>query len=161
MATLVAARPKPSSAAQSLLLAGPAILLAGALGFQHLGGLAPCELCMWQRWPHLAALVLATAALAFPDARRPLLALAACAVLVSAGIGVLHVGVEHHWWVGPTTCASYAHTTGDIMRDMLAAPLIRCDAAAWSLLGISMAGWNALASSAIGIGALRLLARGR
>ena len=31
------------------------ILLLGALGFQYLDRLPPCELCMWQRWPHVGA----------------------------------------------------------------------------------------------------------
>ena len=36
--------------------AGSALLLAAALGFQA-AGYAPCELCILQRWPHLAAAV--------------------------------------------------------------------------------------------------------
>lgn len=162
MATLALARPVQAGSIQLLLIAGPAALLLGALGFQYLGGLHPCELCLWQRWPHLAAFVLALGAVARPQARRPLLALAAIAVLTSAGIAMLHVGVEQHWWIGPTACSSYAHVGGgDFMAAMMAAPIIRCDAAAWAMLGISMAGWNAIASTAIGIGALQMLARGR
>ena len=34
-------------------------LLAGALLFQYLGGLQPCPLCIWQRWPHAVAVALA------------------------------------------------------------------------------------------------------
>jgi len=41
-----------------LLLAVVAILLA-ALGFQHLGGVAPCELCYYQRIAYATAGVLA------------------------------------------------------------------------------------------------------
>ena len=43
--------------ARALALLLPAALLAGAWGSQLLGGLYPCEMCHWQRWPHYAALV--------------------------------------------------------------------------------------------------------
>jgi disulfide bond formation protein DsbB len=36
-------------------------LLLGALGFQFLAHLAPCEMCHWQRWPHIAAAFLGLA----------------------------------------------------------------------------------------------------
>jgi len=163
MATVALAPPMAARADRAawLLLLGPATLLAGALGFQFLGGMHPCELCMWQRWPHLAAIVLATAAFALPAARKPLLIAAGLAVLTSAGIAVLHVGVEQHWWVGPTTCSATGVPKGDFLAGMLAAPVIRCDAAAWSAFGISMAGFNALLSTLIGLGGLRLLANER
>src|SRR6185295_8411682 len=35
-----------------------ALLLTGAFLFQYAGGLAPCEMCIWQRWPHGAAILL-------------------------------------------------------------------------------------------------------
>ena len=161
MATFAAARPLDRDPAQWLLLAGPAALLLGALSFQYWGDLHPCELCMWQRWPHLVAIILTLGSSAMSQARRPLLALAAIAVLTSAALGLLHVGVEQHWWSGPTACSSYARIGGDFMAAMMRAPIIRCDAPAWGLFGVSMAGWNAIASSAIGFGALNLLARDR
>ena len=50
----------------SVLIAagGSLALLLGAFAFQHLGGLAPCKLCIWQRWPHVAAIAIGAAALA-------------------------------------------------------------------------------------------------
>ena len=148
--------------ANTTVLAGPALLLAGALGFQLIGGLAPCELCLWQRWPHLAAIALGLAALLARGAvRRLLVALAAVSILTSAGIALTHVGVEQGWWQGPTTCSSTELPSGDFASAMLAAPIVRCDAVAWQLAGISMAGWNAIASLALGAIALLWLARAR
>ena len=139
------------SPAHALLIAGPALLLLGALGFQHIGGLAPCEMCLWQRWPHLAALLLAVAALGLDGAaRRAALIVAAGAVLTSGAIGAYHAGVEWHWWAGPTHCTPVvAIGAGDFLKAMVAAPLVRCDVAAWQMAGISMAGWNALISAGI------------
>ena len=37
---------------------GSAALLLGAFGFQHIGGYAPCQMCLWQRWPHAAAIAI-------------------------------------------------------------------------------------------------------
>ena len=142
------------------LLAVPAALLAGALGFQYLGGLAPCEMCLWQRWALLAAL--AVAAVAWLAGKpRWLLVIAALAVLGNAAIAIFHAGVEQHWWQGLTACTAPPLTgsTADIMGQLMAQPLVRCDAIAWSLWGLSMAGWNALISLALGVWALWTLRR--
>lgn len=140
--------------ANATVLLGPALLLGGALGFQHLGALPPCEMCMWQRWPHLAALGLGLGALAVQGTtRRAVVVAAALAVLASAALGLFHAGVEQGWWTGPTDCAATA-ITGDFQSAMLAAPVVRCDAVAWSLGGVSLAGWNALLSLGLGGAAL-------
>lgn len=153
---------RSSALANALVLVGSSALLGGALLFQHIGGFAPCEMCIWQRWPHAVALGLGLLAWALRS-NRGLVALAAVAVLVSGALGVFHAGVEQHWWPGVTACSASlaAGSTDDIMRSILATPLVRCDAIAWSLFGISMAGWNAVLSLGIGGGALWLLTRKR
>ena len=145
--------------ANTLVLAGSAALLGGALAFQYIGGLAPCEMCLWQRWPHVAALVLGLIAWALGN-RRAVVALAAVALLATAAIGGFHAGVEYHWWAGPQACTAPAFGTGtSFIAAALASPMIRCDAAAWTLFGVSMAGYNAALSTLIGGGALWLLRR--
>lgn len=146
--------------AHSIVLLGPAALLGGALYLQYVGNLAPCEMCLWQRWPHVAALVLGLAALAVgPDKRRPLVLLAAVAVLVSAGLGVFHAGVEQKWWQGPSACTSGLKAGADMLKSILAAPVVRCDAIPWSFLGLSLAAWNGVLSWAIGGAGLWLARR--
>ena len=148
--------------ADALVLLGSAGLLGGALAFQFLGGLPPCEMCYWQRWPHLAAIGLGLAAWAL-GLNRTLIALAALAVLASGAIGAFHAGVEAKLWEGPTACtaAPLTGTSAEVLGAVLAAPVVRCDAIPWSLFGISMAGYNALLSGLIGAGALWLLSRKR
>jgi disulfide bond formation protein DsbB len=101
-------------------------------------------MCVWQRWPHGAAILLA--ALSFVTAARTsrmLTFLAAGAIAVSGAIGVYHAGVEAHVFQGLTTCtASGAQSLNEILN----APLVRCDQVHWSFRGISMAGWNAILS---------------
>ena len=149
-------------AANALVLLGSAAILGGALGFQYLGGLAPCEMCLWQRWPHLAAIALGLLAWALRS-NRVVVALAALATATSGGLGIFHVGVEQHWWEGITTCSATAATgsSAEIMAQIMAAPVVRCDAIAWSLFGVSMAGWNAICSLLVAGGALWLLTRRR
>ena len=133
-----------------LVIAGGGSLLLGALGFQHLGGLAPCEMCMWQRWALVTAIGLA--GLGWALGSRMALALAGLAVLAGAAIAGFHVGVEQKWWQGITSCAaaSMGGSTEDVIGAILAAPLVRCDVIPWSLFGLSMAGWNMVISSLIG-----------
>lgn len=127
--------------------AGSLSLLLGALAFQYIGGLAPCHLCLLQRWPHVAALVAAALLLIIPVR---ILALLGCAsVLVSAGIGFYHTGVERAWWPGPDSCT--APGTGnlaasDLLDRLLDTPPVLCDQVAWEMLGLSMASWNVVLS---------------
>ncbi len=129
--------------AQWLAVLVSAALLAGALGSQYLGGLHPCEMCYWQRWPHWAALALGGASFFLPGLRRPLVLLAALAIAASGAIGLFHAGVEWGWWEGLTSCSAGGAQT---LEDILAAPVVRCDQVQFSFLGLSMAGWNALIS---------------
>ena len=150
--------------ARWLALLLPFGLLAGAYASQYLGGLYPCEMCWWQRWPHFAALPLALGAFILPgDAKRRLFtALAALAILISGLIGSYHAGVEYGWWEGITTCSSTV-TPGsgkDVLDAILNAPLIRCDIAPWTLFGISLAGFNFLISSFGALAIFALLRKG-
>ena len=131
------------------------LMLLGALGFQYIGGLAPCELCMDQRYAHVAAVACGLLALALGGPAglrgRLLLGLGLLALVAGAGIAIFHAGVEQHWWRGLESCSAAGQAVNDI-ADLIArieaAPVVRCDEIAWQALGISMAGWNAIASLA-------------
>ena len=125
----------------------PSGLMAGALIAQFAFGLQPCELCWWQRYPHIAAIVLATLAIALKNvpAGHHFVVLAALAIATSGLIGAFHAGVEYGWWDGLTSCSS-SKLGNDPLASIMNAPLIRCDTAPWSWMGISMAGFNFLIS---------------
>jgi len=140
-----------SALARLLALAVPVALLGGALGSQYLGGLHPCEMCIWQRWPHVAAIILAGVAFtsSAESARsRTLTMLAAVAIAISGAIGAYHAGVEAKIFEGLTSCTALAGgaSTADMLKQITQAPLVRCDQVQFSFLGISMAGWNAIIS---------------
>jgi disulfide bond formation protein DsbB len=152
--------------ARILALLAPALLLGGALGSQYLGGLHPCEMCYWQRWPHEAAIALAILAFGLsgqPVWSRALVDLAALAIAVSGAIGVFHAGVEYGWWEGLTTCSRgpTAASGEDLLKAILAAPVVRCDQPQWTLFGVSLAGFNALFSFAAAIAIWTLSHRAR
>ena len=132
--------------ARLLALFIPVALLGGALLSQYVGGLPPSEMCIWQRWPHGIAILVAALAFLFPANSRNarlLVALAGIAIAVSGAIGVFHAGVELKYWEGLTRCS----TSGAMSLDeLMKVPLVRCDQIQFSFLGISMAGWNAILS---------------
>jgi disulfide bond formation protein DsbB len=130
--------------------AGSAALLVGALGSQFIGGLAPCPLCSTQRWPHVAAVVIAVLGiLVLRRLHRPLALAGALAMLAGSGLGLYHSGIERDWWPGPDTCTSgdiTALSTDQLLSQIMAAPLVRCDEVSWDFLGLSLASWNGIIS---------------
>ena len=143
--------------ARLLAVLVPAGLLGGAMFSQYIGGLYPCEMCYWQRWPHGGAILLALGAFLLPARQKLLVTLAALAIAISGAIGVFHAGVEIGWWEGITHCTA---TGAASLQDILNVPLIRCDQVQWDFLGISMAGWNAILSLG-GAAAIFALARSK
>ena len=139
----------------------PTALMAGALGSQYIGGLFPCEMCHWQRWPHYAAIIFALLTFLLPPKpARGALALAIGSIFLSGLIGVFHAGVEYHWWKGVTRCSApiSGGSAADILAQIMSTPMIQCDVPQWTLFGISLAGFNALISIS---GALAILAHWR
>ena len=136
-------------------------LILGALGFEYLGGYPPCEMCMWQRWPHYAAIVIGLGGAAWAGplrarAGRLFAETAMVLVALSGVIGVYHAGVEWHVWAGPTACTGNAFRFSGTLD--LNARIVMCDVAAWRLFGISMAGYNAMISlGTAGVAAILLL----
>jgi disulfide bond formation protein DsbB len=126
--------------------AGSFALLAGAYLFQALG-YPPCQMCLWQRWPHMAAIAIAVIALRFGG--RALPALGAAAAATTGGLGVYHTGVESGWWQGPTSCSGGGTMQGMTGADLLSFDgprVVMCDQVTWEFLSLSMASWNAIAS---------------
>lgn len=144
-----------------MVFTASAAILLTAFAFQHIGGLQPCILCWWQRYPYFVTIVLALVAVAVAPQRKPaaaiLLGLCGLAFLVGAGIAAFHVGVEQHWWQGTAECGANFGPAGSIeelRRRLEGQAMVRCDAIAWSLFGISMAGYNFLLSLGLAVFAL-------
>jgi disulfide bond formation protein DsbB len=151
------------------LLVAVASLAALAVAFasQYWGGLQPCILCWYQRYPYMAAAALGIIGIVVAgrlDLLRAVLLLAAVAFLVDVGIAAFHVGVEQHWWAGTSECGSLLDLNAspeDLKNQLLGQPVVRCDEPAWELLGVSMAGYNFLYATLCGLATLWFAARGR
>ena len=133
------------------VLIASAIVLGSALLSQYWGGLAPCELCLLQRWPWAAAILVAL--LALVAGSRPALPWVALVLAIvfalSVGFAFYHVGVEQHWFAGPSACTASgggALTLEEMKRQIIGTAPVLCDRVQWSLFGVSLAGWNLLAS---------------
>ena len=148
-----------------LAAGGSAALLLGAFAFQ-LMGYAPCAMCLWQRYPHAAAVAVGVLLLAV--LRLPVLYLAgALAAAATGAIGVYHTGVERGWWEGPSSCTGTGLDLSSMTGESLLStenvpPVVLCDEVVWQFLGLSMASWNALASfglAALWVAAYRMARR--
>jgi disulfide bond formation protein DsbB len=132
-----------------------AAVLGAALLSQYWGGLMPCELCLRQRWPWAAAITIAIVVLLVGDrAALPWVALVFGIVFaVGASFAFYHVGVEQHWFAGPSACTAsgtgHAKTVEEMKRLIMNSAPVQCDEVQWSLFGVSMAGWNLVASLAM------------
>ena len=136
---------------------GSGALLGGAYYFQYVVDLRPCEMCYWQRWPHMVTIavgLLALASFAWPRLALVFMLTAITALIVTAGIGVFHVGVEYRWWAGPQSCTGGAPpglSPEQLKKYLFGAKMVRCDETAWAMWGISMAGWNAILSGGLAL----------
>jgi len=143
--------------------------IAGAWVFEW-AGYAPCELCLMQRWAYYAGVPLA-ALVAVIAMRGPRalagagLALLGLLFIGSMVFGVYHAGVEWGFWPGPTGCTgalAKADSMQDFLKQLETTKVVRCDAVAIRILGLSLAGWNAVMSAAMAalalIGARKSLA---
>lgn len=126
-----------------------------AIASERFGGLNPCALCLWQRWPYWAAAGFALLAYLLP--RRLMFALCALAVLSSGAVAALHVGVEQKWWPSPlpecsAPTAGNARSVEDMMRALAPKPAKPCDEPAYLIeaVPVSMAAMNLIYSVALG-----------
>lgn len=137
------------------MLAIAVVALGTAYVAQYAYGLEPCALCLWQRAPYAAVILLSLVALAVgggaqgPRKVAMLTGLGALAFLIGGAIAFYHVGVEQHWWHSVTGCTGGLAATisiDDLQAALSAPPPKACDAVDWTFVGLSMATWNALLS---------------
>lgn len=132
------------------------LMLAIAHGFETIGGLAPCALCLRAReiyWAAAGVALVGMFVVRMPRGRRWRGAFdGVLALIFAAGVAlaVYHAGAEWKFWPGPSSCSgSGGSVSASAMADLLNGAKLKppaCDKAAWVFLGLSMAGWNALVS---------------
>jgi disulfide bond formation protein DsbB len=149
----------PSQAARALITAAASIAVLAAVWIFQAFGYAPCELCLTQRYAFYAAAPLAalTAFLASRPAHglaRAGFALLAAIFIANAALAAYHVGVEYHWWAGPTACTgglTGSLDVNDLLKSLDSVKVVRCDEVQLRVAGLSLAGWNVVASAALAV----------
>lgn len=133
-------------------------MVLGALFFEYVVGVAPCEVCIWQRIPHAADAVIGLGGMllmTFGGLDRKwgsvLVGLTILCLLIAGGLGVYHSGVEWKWWAGPSACTGDRYViTGAI--DLNTPTVVRCDIVSWRLFGTaSLANLNAVFSLGLAV----------
>src|SRR5262245_6071846 len=151
----------PFSIASAVLALAVATIL-GALAFEHLGGYAPCPLCLQQRYAYYVSIpALALALWLLARGRKGLAALLLAAVaaifFANAGFAAYHAGAEWKFWPGPDTCAAGdalgRSGGGGLLKDLEVTHVVRCDEPALRIFGLSLAGWNVLICLTLAAGA--------
>ena len=147
----------PTQAGRALLVLLAAIIVLAIVWIFQASGYTPCELCLAERYAFYAALPLSAATLFLARAGQHGLARAGFAILAllflaNALFSFYHVGVEQHWWLGPTACTgslSGPVEVKDLMKALNATPVVRCDEVSLRIFGMSLAGWDVVASAAL------------
>ncbi len=126
-----------------------AAALLAALASQYLAGLYPCHLCIIQRYPHIAVMVVALLAcfIATPRTKRWMVMLCGFLLLANAGIASYHAAVEKDLISGPSSCtmgSSGTMTIEELRTQVMAAPKTFCDEPAFYFMGLTMASLHAI-----------------
>ncbi|MBB3172673.1 disulfide bond formation protein DsbB [Endobacter medicaginis] len=107
------------------------LALGTAWWAQHIAGMAPCPLCLWERWPYRIGLLLGLILVVSPRALARWVMVAFIVVMLcGAGLAAVHIGVEQKWWASPLpSChaASLHGSASDMLSQMPAHPAVPCD----------------------------------
>jgi disulfide bond formation protein DsbB len=135
-----------------------AVMLTAAFAAQYGFGLYPCELCMAQRYPYAAIIVLGLIGclVKSPRSRYGIAMLCALLFLIDSGIAFYHTGVELGWFPTPSACSNPASTGHETLEEMraqiMSAPLVTCNQAMAHIFGLSLAAWNGIGALAFALG---------
>jgi disulfide bond formation protein DsbB len=146
-----------------ILIAVSALSLIAAYVSEHVFGLLPCVLCIYQRIPYFVIIGVCVLSMFVEGQKRAvLLAIAGITFWVGAGIAFFHVGVEQGVFVLEEGCVDSLSEIGSLeaLRNAIVGkPAAPCDEPAFVFLGLSMAGWNFFFSFAWGLLTLNLTLR--
>ncbi|MDZ4843433.1 MAG: disulfide bond formation protein B [Hyphomicrobium aestuarii] len=161
--TTAAPSPRGAYGLSASVLIIALVVIATALAFEHIGGYAPCPLCLQQRYAYYAGVPLAALSLVlFSTGRLTVSAVVmfvvALGFLANAGLGVYHAGAEWKFWPGPVSCGTIqaiGSSGGGLLGALDKARVIACDEAPLRIAGLSFAGWNVVTSFGLFVLALK------
>lgn len=141
---------------------------------QYGAGLAPCDLCLIERYLFMLAGLLSGALLVLTSVYASrvrsygyirlyeyIVTGSLVSVLISNVVAsIYHNGVEHHWWAGPLSCTSPSqeslHSTKDLLQSLTQVHSPSCAIVAGRFLHVSFSAWAVLCSLVLAFIALQL-----
>ncbi|WP_317993859.1 disulfide bond formation protein B [Bartonella gliris] len=141
-----------------------------ALGFEHIGGYLPCDLCLIERFPYYGAipfLILAGFGAWFSRMSLWIQLLFLCVFVlmsISFVLAIYHAGIEYGFWPAPLSCGSNAaRMVTDVNQLLNRLNNIHppsCSEASTRFLFLSFAGWNVVSSLFYMLASLYIASKG-
>ncbi len=129
-------------------LASITALLAALIG-EHIFGLQPCNLCVYQRYPFAIGIILGLIGVTLyrkPVISRAILGILGLNFLANSVIAFYHTGVEQRWWKSmfEACIVPMADEGKSLLDSIMGTPLTSCTDIQWQdpILGLSMANYN-------------------
>ena len=147
----------PSQGVRALWIAAAAVAILATVWILQALGYEPCELCLAQRYAFYAAIPLALLTALLSRSAHGLaragFALLALVFAANTAFAAYHVGVEYHWWAGPTACTGGPGSldVNDLVNALNSVKVVRCDEVQLRIAGLSLAAWNVVASAVLAV----------
>ena len=126
--------------------------LLAALASEAFFGLEPCIMCIYQRIPFAAVIILSIIGVIFRKHKgvsTGMIGLSGFAFLINSILALYHTGIEQKWWVSAVEGCKVTFENDSkqtMLENILSAPTGRCDEIPWSdpILNLSMANYNVI-----------------
>ncbi len=141
------------------IMVAAALALCGAYIGEHVFGLKPCILCLYQRIPYFMVIAIALIGYFFKqnNLSRTIIYFSSLVFLLGALLALFHVGVERGWINEPSTCTTNIEEVYGSISALKTAVyssagnMPSCKEVQFVFLGMSMAGWNFIYSLILAI----------
>ena len=121
---------------------------------EYMFDLLPCNLCYYQRYVYMSAILTSISAILLSAKNKLFILfsiLSILIILVGAGVAFFHMGVEYKWFEQLSGCEGDINYLDNIkLGDFSDAGAVPCDKPQFEFI-LSMAGWNFIISLLIAI----------
>ena len=124
------------------------IAIASALIAEYFFDLAPCKMCLKQRYPYYGIIIVVILFYGFRKTQSIwLYILSHAAILYGLFYAVWHVGIEQKILTGPISCSGILNQTNSIenLKEQIESQaIVNCSDITWTIMGLSAATINSL-----------------